>query len=58
LLIYPGSSAGISTNLLTKFTKDEGSFGVNVSGSKKYNSDKFSDILTVDRSNMILYIIR
>jgi hypothetical protein len=58
LLIYPGSSAGISTNLLTKFTKDEGSFGVNVSGSKKYNSDKFSDILTVDRTNMKLYIIR
>jgi hypothetical protein len=58
LLVYPGSSAGISNNLLTKVSKDEGSFGINVSGSKKFNGDKFSDLLTVDQIGMKLYIIR
>jgi len=58
LLLYQGTNTGLSSQPLTIVSKDSGSFGIRVSGTGYYNTDKFSDIITVDRTNSILYVIK
>lgn len=57
ILFYGGSALGLK-NSITKIEKQEGSFGVRISGYSKYDTDRFYDILTVDRSSSKLYIIK
>ncbi|MCX7957541.1 MAG: hypothetical protein N3B13_00645, partial [Deltaproteobacteria bacterium] len=57
LLIYFGSVEGITNNVRTIITGPSG-FGIGVSGFGRYDLDRFSDILTVNRSEGKLYVIR